>query len=562
MTSNRSKAGPLQQLVAAAAAGLRNSGTSIRNNLARVLPGDRPEWVILNLSGSYPVRKRKRKMLSADTVTGKKPEFSQEELEVLVTSLLAAPWLKGVMVRLDEVDLDWTTAYAVRRQLQRPKAAGRELKVTTSQLTGTTLYLASVADELVMPEGADLNVHGLAWSSTYRAEFLKRFGVRVDKLAIREYKSAADDLARTEMSPGDREQLNALLDSFHDILARDIAKGRGTDRESVVSWIDEAITSAGHARAAGMIDRVAYEDEFITEQHKPLAAASRYLTRPLRREESGRVAFVSLDGNIIPGKSRQFPFPIPLFGGKMAGSESVVRALRTAGKDRTTKAVVFHVESGGGSPLASDLIWREVKLLAERMPVVAVMGSVAGSGGYYVLTHATRVVAAPMTITGSIGVVNIKFVMEEFNDRYGFNPETLKRGRYADLNNSSRPWDESETALVNRYMSEVYERFVARVADGRSLTPERVNEIGRGRIFSGEDALASGLVDELGDAASAISLAKQLAGLHEHAPVWTVETPAQYVLPAGDDARALQRALMPLLSERALLLTPAGQLRH
>lgn len=561
MTDNRSEAAPLQKMIAAAAAGLRNSGTTIQNNIARLLPGERPEWIILNLSGSYPVRKTKRKLLSTATVLGNRPEASQEELESLITRLLAAPWLKGVLVRLEDPEIDWATAFALRRQLQRLKDAGRELQVTTSQLNGTTLYLASIGDRLIMPEGADLNVHGMAMSSTYRADFLKRFGIRVEKAAIREYKSAMDDLARSEMSPGDRKQWNAILDSFHGILTRDVARGRETDPATVGRWIDEGITSASRAQAAGMIDRLAYEDEFINGEQKPLASASRFLTRPLKPAQPGRVAFVSLDGAIIPGNSRQLPIPIPFLGGKMAGSESVVRALRAAGKDRQTKAIVFHVESGGGSPLASDLIWREVSLLAKRMPVVAVMGSVAGSGGYYVLTHATKIIAAPMTITGSIGVVNMKFVLEEFNSKYGFNTEILKRGRFADLSDSSRPWDESELAFVNRYMREVYDRFVERVADGRKIAAERVNELGRGRIWSGEDALAHGLIDELGDAASAVSLAKQLAGLPEHAAVWTVDTPRQFVLPIGDDPRALQRAIMPLLRERALLAMPHAQFR-
>ena len=145
---------------------------------------------------------------------------------------------------------------------------------------------------------------------------------------------------------------------------------------------------------------------------------------------------------------------------------------------------------------------------------------------------------------------------------YGFNHEVIKRGRFADLYDSSRPWDDAEEAQVEHYITEVYERFVARVASGRKLDPERVNEVGRGRIWSGEDALGIGLVDELGDVASATRLAKQLAGLHAEAPVWTVPVPQNYVLPVGTDAEAIQRAVMPLLQERALLVTPYGQSRR
>ncbi len=562
MTKTRTDAGPLQQMLSAAVSGLRNSGTRMRNNLARLLPGKRPGWVVLNLRGSYPARKEKRRLWSADTLMGKKAELSQEELDALVSAMLKADWLKGVVVRLEEPGFGLAAAYAIRRQLARLKESGRRVVFTANHLGLATYYLASVADEVIMPESAELTVAGLAISNTYRADFLGRFGLRVQKLAIREYKSSMDDLARSSMSDGNREQLNAILDSFQQTFARDVAASRGVQPLDVSRWIDEGVSSAAQARALGMIDRVAYEDEFLTKKHKPLPAARRFLMRPLRPVSQGRVAFVSLDGAIIPGKSRQFPVPLPLIGGKMAGSETLVRALRAAGRNRATRAVVFHVESGGGSALASDLIWREVKLLADRMPVVAVMGAVAGSGGYYVLTHATKVLASPVTITGSIGVLTMKFVMDEFNSRYGFNHEVIKRGRFADLSDSSRPWDDAEEAQVGRYIDEIYGRFVTRVAEGRKLDPVRVNEIGRGRIWSGEDALEIGLIDEIGDVSSAIGLARQLAGLHENAPVWTVETPQQYVLPVGTDADAVQRAVMPLLRERALLVTPHGGLQQ
>lgn len=559
MTKNSSKpASPLQRTVAAAAAGLRNSVTRVRNTLAEILPGERPAWLVLELTGSFPVRKAKRKLLSIDTVRGKERELSQEELETTVTALLEADWLTGVVVRLEGLDLDWASVYTLRRQLQRLKDGGKRIVATASTLSDGSYYLASVAHEIVMPESAELYVSGMAFSKTYRAEFLKRFGIRFEKLAIREYKSAMDDLVRSEMSPGDREQLNAILDSMQLTFAEHVAAGRGREPEQVVNWVDRAMTSAPAALEAGMIDRLAYEDELLSKKHKPFSAGARYLTRQLRPASPKKVAFVSLDGAIVPGKSRQFPIPIPLFGEKMAGSETLVRALRAAGKDPGTAAVVFHVESGGGSALASDLIWREIKLLAQRMPVVAVMGAVAGSGGYYVLTHATKILAAPATITGSIGVVGGKPILQEFNARYGFNPEILKRGRFADMNSNARPWDDEERAHSQRYMDEIYDRFVARVAEGRNLTADRVNEIGRGRIWSGQDGIGVGLVDELGDVARALELAKELAGLAPNAPVWNVTPPPQYVLPVGQDAEATVQALLPLLQERVLLSMPGA----
>jgi protease-4 len=350
--------------------------------------------------------------------------------------------------------------------------------------------------------------------------------------------------------------MTVLLYSIHEHFLTTAAAARRKEPAVVRRWVDEGVTSATEAEQVGMVDEVAYEDEFIGKDHKPVAAAATFLTRQVRATSPGRVALVSLEGAIITGKSRKPPVPLPLLGDSMAGSETLVRALRAAGKDPRTEAVVFHVDSGGGSALASDLIWREVKLLAARMPVVAVMGAVAGSGGYYVLTHATKVLAAPTTITGSIGVLTAKFVMTEFNERYGFNPETIKTGRFADMYGAARAFDDEERALVTRYIDGVYDRFITRVAEGRNLSKERVNEIGRGRLWSGEDAIGVGLVDELGDVSSAVALAKRLASLPANAPVWNVEAPQKYVLPVGADVESLVTAVAPLWKERALMIMP------
>ncbi len=546
----------MKRAVGALAGGVRSGAARLRNALVAALPGERPRWLVLELTGSFPARRKKRRLFSPDALLGKERVVSQEELEAHVTALLAADWLEGVVVRLHELRVGLATGYAVRRQLERLRAGGKRVVVTATMLTDSDLYVASAADELVVPESAEFFVNGMAVTSTYMAEFLDRYGVRVEKLAIREYKSAMENLVRRDMSEGQREQLDALLDSVQRTFLEQVADGRGRDPEEVRAWVDAGVTSAASAQAAGMVDRLAYEDELLGAEHKPFAAGARFLPVPVRPPQPGRVAVVSLEGAIVTGKSRKPPVPLPVFGEAMAGSETLVRALRAAGKDPNTEAVVFHVDSGGGSALASDLIWREVKLLAARLPVVAVMGEVAGSGGYYVLTHATKVVAAPTTITGSIGVLSAKFVMEGFNERYGFNPETLKRGRFADLNSSARGYDDEERALVERYMGEIYERFVARVADGRGLDPERVNEIGRGRIWSGADALELGLVDELGDVASAVALAKRLANLPDDAPVWNVTPPPKHVLPLAQDGEALLRAVAPLLLERGLLMTP------
>ena len=533
----------------------RNGATRARNAISDLLPGERPAWLVVELSGSYPPRLRRRRLVSPANLLPVVRPTSQEELAEQVTALAGAPWLRGVLLRFGDLHIDLVTAYAVRRQVARLQSAGKRVVAWASELDIASYYLASAADEVVAPESATVQVHGLAMSTLFMADALSRLGVRFEKLAIREFKNSGDELARDAMSDAQRLQYDAMLDSMERTWVGAVASGRQRSPEEVRGWIDRGVTSAEEARGLGMIDRLGYEDEVAGDGYKTVAEGRRFLHRRTRPASSDRVAVVSLEGNIVTGASRRSPVPLPLFGDATAGSETLVRALRAAGNDPRSAAVVFRVDSGGGSALASDLIGREVSRIAQRKPVVAVMGRLAASGGYYVLTHATRVLAAPTTLTGSIGVLAGKFVLEALYSRNGIHPETLARGRYAAMHGVAHGWDDAERALVERSIHEIYERFVTRVADGRRLARERVYEIGRGRIWTGADALELGLIDELGDVSSALARARELAGLPADAPAWNVRAPQRLTLPDGQPA-ALVGGAAALLRERVWLMPP------
>ncbi len=532
---------------------LANARVTLQNALA-MLPGERPEYLVVELSGSYPARKQKRKLFPPQLGA---QETSLEAFSEQIEALARADWLKGVVFRLNDLSVDLTTARSLREEVVKLKKAGKHTTLYAPQLDLPSYYLATAADEVIMPDGGELFVLGLAVQITFMRDALARFGVSFDKLAIDEYKNAGDNFARQEMSDAQREQYGALLDSLEATFLNDVAEARKVTPGQVQGWIDEGVSSPQHALELGMIDRVAYEDEVLHRAHKPLRAGARFLTQKPRPLNTKRVAVISLSGIIVPGKSRRTPFPLPLIGSLQAGSETLLRAFRAAAADESTAAIVFLVDSGGGSALASDLIWREVTRVRRDKPVVAVMGGVAASGGYYVLTHADHVVAAPTTLTGSIGVLTSKFVFEDFNARYGFHPQALSRGRYILAFNSARSFDDEERALVQRFIGEVYERFTDRVAEGRNLSKARVNEIGRGHIWSGKDALEIGLVDELGGVTLGIRRAKEIAGLHADAPTWNVDAPSKMLLPTQEDPSTLLRALAPLRREKALLLEPA-----
>lgn len=483
---------------------------------------------------------------------------SLEELADTLSMLGKADWLSGVAFRIDGMVTDPATAFGLRSAIAGLRQAGKKTLAFLSRFDMTAQYVASAAEEIVCPESADFALHGLGVSMTFYRDALARIGVRFEKIAIDEYKNAFDTLVRQEMSPAHREQLDALLASFESHYFQEIAAGRGITEEDVRRSVDLGITSATQARELKLIDRIAYEDEIFGKPHKALGEARRFVRIPMAPPGSRRIAVVSLTGPIVSGRSRGSPVPLPPFGGGVAGSDTVVGALRAAAADARTAAVVFYVDSGGGSALASDLIWREVKRIRDRKPIVGVMGAVAASGGYYVLADATRIMAAPTTITGSIGVLAGKPVLEGMFEKYGLSSQQIRRSRYSLLFSPVKPWDEDGRALIERHTSEVYERFLLRVAAGRKKTRDEVHALARGRIYSGIDAKAVGLIDELGDLRRAIAVAREISGAGPDAPVWHVAPPHDLLLPNAEDPTTLMRLYGDLLRETSLCMLPAA----
>lgn len=522
------------------------------HNLFTRAPGERPRRIVLDLTGSYPARTPSPPFFGLPLP----PELqgvrgSVEELERQVASLAAAPWLESVLFRVEGLHVNHVTAQALRRLITDLESAGKETLAYVTQLNWTSYYVASAAGTVVAPESAEIGLLGPAFSTLFLRGALARVGVRFEKLAIGEYKSAFDELTRDGMSAAQREQLGALAEDLEQQFVADVVEARGVSPQTVRAALDEGLSSAAQLARLGLIDRVAYEDELIGEDAQPYEQAKRFL-RMRAPQGRSRVAVVSIEGAIVTGKSRRSPLPLPMLR-VLSGSDTVIRCLRVAARDPRTAAIVLYVDSGGGSALASDLIGREVSRIARTKPVVAVMGSVAASGGYYVLAGATHVVAAAGTVTGSIGVLTGKLSLEKLYERLGVVAEHVQRGRLSLMHSPAKAFTEEERALLVRQNHEIYERFVARVADGRKMPVALIDELGRGRIWSGAAALRHGLVDELGDVNTAIARAAELAKLPAGAPTWDVVAPRQLLLPTSEDPTTLSRLAEAFSGEHLLL---------
>ncbi|MGI3784627.1 MAG: signal peptide peptidase SppA [Janthinobacterium lividum] len=429
--------------------------------------------------------------------------------------------------------------------------------------------LASAFDEVWLQPSGDLNLLGVAIETTFLRGALDKLGVEPELEGRYEYKNAVDRITRTELTPAHRESLERLSSSLLDQAVADVAEGRGLAADVVRSLVGSGPRTADEARQVGLVDRLGYRDEVYASvrervgERATLLFADRWRPRqlpslpPLPGRPKGHVALVEVRGEIVGGASRRGP------RGRSVGSDTVSADLRAVLDDDAARALVLHVDSPGGSGVASDTIWREVCRVREAgKPVVVSMGALAASGGYYVACPADVIVALPATLTGSIGVFGGKFVVTELLDKLGLSTGVVEQGGRARMYSSRRPFSADERERLDVALDTFYEHFTSRVAEGRGLTREAVEQVARGRVWTGADAAEVGLVDELGGLRDAVRIARERADLPERAPV----RPARHVPPLArlgrprnsEDPRVLTTTFPRLDDLAAVLGLPAG----
>ncbi len=440
----------------------------------------------------------------------------------------------GIILRVGSLSAGWGKVQEIRAKLLDFRSAGK--KVICYMETGGNLdyYLATAADKIVLYPSGDLSLTGLKSEVPFLKGTLEKLGIRADLEHIGKYKSASDLLTRDSMSVAHREVVNSILDDYYDQFTEAIGQERGMKAKEVKEKIDQGPYMAAGALKAELVDTLAYWDQ-IEDIAKKLAGrkigklkGKRFAQRRERRYKwtvPPKIAIIYACGTIWSGESGYNPFPIPLIGGKYMGSETIARAIRKARKDKSIKGIVFRIDSGGGSGLASDVIWREVTLARKEKPFIVSMSDVAGSGGYYIACAADTIVAEPGTITGSIGAISGKFDMRGFYDKIGLRKETTTRGKNANIYTDYRGFTAEERKKVKGMLKEGYDDFVNKVAQGRGMSYEDVDRIGRGRVWTGRQARINGLVDELGGLERAIDIAKAKAGLSKKQAVRIITYP-------------------------------------
>ncbi len=423
--------------------------------------------------------------------------------------------------------LSWALTQELRAGVAAFAASGKPTLAWAETLDGghdlAAYTLACAFDEIWLQPSGSVGSLGVGLETTFFRGAFDKLGVQPQFEQRYEYKSAADVLQRTEFSPAHREATERLAASVFEDAVAAIAEDRKLTADRVRELADFGPRTAAEALQAGLVDRLGYRDEVYAEfrsrlpEHTALSYADRWRPRPrLRPPAPARrsVALVPIRGTIVSGRSRNSA------AGRSAGSATVTAELRAAAAQDRVRAVVLRVESPGGSAVASDTIWREVVRVRDAgKPVVVSMGDVAGSGGYYVSCPADVIVASAATITGSIGVVAGKFSTDALLDRIGLGTGTVEEGGASLMFSSRRPFTEAERDRLAAMVDAIYDDFVGKVAAGRGLARSEVEPIARGRVWTGRDAHANGLVDELGGLRDAVRIARTRAGLPDDAPV-------------------------------------------
>lgn len=435
--------------------------------------------------------------------------------------------IKGIYLDITLINAGMATLEDIRNALLDFKETGKFIIAFGEVYTSPAYYLASVADKIyIYPEG-DFIFSGMSTETVFLKGTLDKLDIEAQVFQAGIYKSPVESLVQYQMSVANREQVSGLLESVYGHFLNKIGKARDIPADSLFRIANElAVRQPEHAVKLGLADGTRYKDEVLDElkeltgvpEKEELKAVS--INQYTQAESPGneekpaakRIAVVYASGDILGGEGTE----------QIIGSDLFSRTIRKLRRDDKIKGIVLRVNSPGGDALSSDVILREVKLAEQEKPVVVSMSDQATSGGYYIASGATKIMAQPNTITGSIGVYGVIFNAQGFlNKHAGISFDGVKTGNYADLGRSylgfmNRPLTAAEKQIIQHDIDDIYQNFITHVAEGRHLAPAYVDSIGQGHVWSGADALEIGLVDTLGGVSDAISLAAELAGIENY----------------------------------------------
>lgn len=476
------------------------------------------------------------------------------------------PRISGIYLHIDGLNCGWAKVEEIRRHVFNFKKSGKFVVAYLPACREKEYYLASACDDLYLPPTAYFSFYGFTVQAAFLAGVFENVGIQPDVQRIGKYKSAGDQLTRKSMSKENCEMLTAILDNIYGNWLDKVSSTKGKKIEDMKNFINEGVYKVERLKEEGLITNMHYDDEVISmlkekvgvqkDKVLPMVDYSKYsrVRNWTLGLTGGRdlIAIIRASGSISRVKS-----PLSLSGSGIIG-EQLIEKIRQARESKKYKAAIIRIDSPGGDALASDLMWREIRLLAESKPVIASMSDVAASGGYYMAMAADTIVAENLTLTGSIGVVTGKFSLGKLYEKIGFNKEIISRGKYAELLAADqRPLRPDEAELFAKSAQNAYEQFRDKAAFSRSMPVDKMEEVAQGRVWTGQDAASRGLVDAIGGFSRAVAIAKQKANIPQDRQVMLVElsrpspTLPEILSGIGSSVVGAERTLKELLQDLA-----------
>lgn len=453
---------------------------------------------------------------TADFLTsfiGMKPPLSMYDIWLNFQKAKRDNRIQAILLRLGYLQCGWAKINEIRDLVLDFRKTGKKVYATIEESVDADkeYYLATACDRIIFHPSGLMFLNGIGGYIPFFKKGLDRLGVEYEWEHIGKYKTAMNQFTKEEFTPAQKEMMESLYGDTYAYYINKVAEARGKTESQIKDLLDYGFYQGEKAEEAGLVDSLLYEDELqdiLQENGKRMSRISHERYSNIKPSSLGlfrgrKIALIYGMGTILTGEGMY----------RMMGSATVARWLRQARTDDSIEAVVFRVDSPGGSSVGSDVIWREVVLTKKEKPIIVSMSDLAGSGGYWVAMSAHKIVAQPQTWTGSIGVYFGKPNLIKFYEKLGITSERLTFGDKADMFSTFRKWTSEERQIIKTEIEWLYDQFLTKAAEGRHMTTEEVDKIGRGRVWTGNQALKLGLVDELGGLSRAIELAKELAGI-------------------------------------------------
>ncbi|MDR1780537.1 MAG: signal peptide peptidase SppA [Tannerella sp.] len=450
------------------------------------------------------------------------PQLALKDILTAVEKAKNNDAIKGIYLDVKTFSTGTANVDAIRRSLNDFRESGKFVVAYADQYTQTGYYLASAADYVYMNPKGMLLLRGLASETMFYKGILEKIGVKMEVFKVGTYKGAVEPYINEHLSDANREQITSYLGGIWENITEGIAESRGINTQDINSFADRGLffADAEETVECGFVDSLLYLPEVeaklkelagqTSDKFKTLSVSDMNKTKSSTKQYRNKIAVIYAEGEIVSASNSQF-----LITQKNITDRLAVK-LHKLIDDETVKAVVLRVNSPGGDAYVSEQIWHEVEALNRKKPVVVSMGSVAASGGYYISCAARKIVAEANTLTGSIGIFGMYPNVSSLYDKLALTADIVKTNTYADIGDAGRSMNDDERALIQSYIERGYELFLTRCADGRGKSRDAIDAIGQGRVWTGEQALEIGLVDEIGGIDRAIELAVELANIYNY----------------------------------------------